>query len=113
MEHFGRCAGYQKTFKNLRFLKVFGGFGWLDGMVEASWRLFWAMLAPRWRCLVDVGAMLRHVGDKMATKSAKMSQHRRQGANPRGFEDFAGAQDGSEHLSMVFHSAPGLGGVAR
>ena len=46
----------------------------------------------------------------MATKSAKMSQHRRQGANPRGFEDFAGAQDGSEHLSMVFHDAPGLGG---
>ena len=26
-EHFGRCIGYQKTFKNLRFLKVFGGFG--------------------------------------------------------------------------------------
>ena len=60
--------------------------------------------------MVDVGAMLRHVGGEMATKSAKMSQHRRQGANPRGFEDFAGAQDGSEHLSMVFHDAPGLGG---
>ena len=54
--------------------------GWLDGVVEASWRLFWAMLAPRCRCLVDVGAMLRHVGDKMATKSAKMRQHRRKRA---------------------------------
>ena len=49
-------------------------------MVEASWRLFWAMLVPRWRCLVDVGAMLRHVGDKMATKSAKMRHHRRKRA---------------------------------
>ena len=56
------------------FLEVLG---WLDGVVEASWRLFWAMLAPRWRCLVDVGAMLRHVGGKMATKSAKMRLHRR------------------------------------
>ena len=54
--------------------------GWLDGVVEASWRLFWAMLAPRWRCLVDVGAMLRHVGGKMATKSAKMRHHRRKRA---------------------------------
>ena len=56
------------------FLEVLG---WLDGVVEASWRLFWAMLAPRWRCLVDVGAMLRHVVGKMGTKSAKMRQHRR------------------------------------
>ena len=54
--------------------------GWLDEVVEASWRLFWAMLAPRWRCFVDVGAMLRHVGDKMATKSAKMRHHRRKRA---------------------------------
>ena len=59
------------------FLEVLG---WLDGVVEASWRLFWAMLAPRWRCLPDVGAMLRHVGGKMATKSAKMRQHRRKRA---------------------------------
>ena len=56
------------------------GLGWLDGFVEASSRLFWAMLAPRWRCLVDVGAMLRHVGGKMATKSAKMRHHRRKRA---------------------------------
>ena len=55
-------------------------FLWLDGVGEASWRLFQAMLAPRWRCLVDVGAMLRHVGGKMATKSAKMRQHRRKRA---------------------------------
>ena len=80
MEHFGRCAGYQKTLKNHWFLKFWEVLGWLDGVVEASWRLFWAMLAPRWRCLVDVGAMLRHVGDKMATKSAKMRQHRRKRA---------------------------------
>ena len=51
------------------------------------------MLAPRWRWVADVGAMLRHVGGKMATKSAKMSQHRRQEANPGGFEGSAGAQD--------------------
>ena len=38
------------------------------------------MLASRWRCLVDVGAMLRHVGSKMATKSAKMRHHRRKRA---------------------------------
>ena len=38
------------------------------------------MLAPRWRWLVDVGAMLRHVGGKMATKIAKMRQHRRKRA---------------------------------
>ena len=38
-EHFGRCAGYEKTLKNLWFFYVFRGFGWLDGMAEASWRL--------------------------------------------------------------------------
>ena len=38
------------------------------------------MSAPRWRCLADVGAMLRHVGDKMATKSGKMRHHRRKRA---------------------------------
>ena len=31
------------------------------------------MLAPRWHFLIDAGAMLRHVGGKIATKSAKMS----------------------------------------
>ena len=64
---------HKKTTCVLMFLEVLG---WLDGVVEASWRLFWAMLAPRWRCLVDVGAMLRHVGGKMAAKSAKMTQYR-------------------------------------
>ena len=59
------------------FLEVLG---WLDGMVGASWRLIWAMLDPRLRFLVDVEAMLRHVGSKMATKSAKMRQHRRKRA---------------------------------
>ena len=52
----------------------------LHGIVEASSRLFWAMLAPRLRCLSDVGAILRHVGDKMATKSAKIRPHRRKRA---------------------------------
>ena len=42
--------------------------------------LFWAMLTPRYFFLVDAGAMLRHVGGKMATKSAKMRQHRRKRA---------------------------------
>ena len=32
------------------------------------------LLAPRWAVLGDLGVMLRHVGSKMATKSAKMSQ---------------------------------------
>jgi len=53
-----------------------------------------AMMAPRWDVLGDFGAMLRHVGGKMATKSARMSQHRRQGPNPRGFEGFAASPDG-------------------
>ena len=44
--------------------------------------------------------MLRHVGGKMATKSAKMSQHRRQGANPRRFEGSAETRDGRHHLSL-------------
>ena len=71
------------------------------------------MLAPRSRFLVDVEAMLCHVGGKMATKSAKMSQHRRQGANPRGFEGSAGTQNGRYHLSGDFCNAKSLGGVAR
>ena len=70
------------------------------------------MLAPRSRFLVDVEAMLCNVGGKMATKSAKMSQHRRQGANPRGFEGSAGTQNGRYHLSCDFSDAPGLGGRA-
>ena len=81
MEHFGRCAGYQKTLKNLRFfLRFLEVLGWLDGVVRASWRLTSAMLTPRWRFMVDVGAMLSHVGSKMATKTAKMRQHRRKKA---------------------------------
>ena len=68
------------------------------------------MLAPRSRFWVDVEAMLCHVGGKMATKSAKMSQHRRQGANPRGFEVSAGTQDGRHHLSLYSSGAFGLVG---
>ena len=47
-----------------------------------------AVLAPRWAPLGDFKVMLRHVGGKMATKSARMSQHRLRGPNPRGFEGF-------------------------
>ena len=66
-----------KNIENLGFYRFLKVLGWLDGMVGASWRLFGAMLAPRWRFLVDVGAMLRHVVGKMATKSAKRRHHRR------------------------------------
>ena len=72
-----------------------------------------AVLAPRWAPLGDFWVMLRHVGGKMATKSARMSQHRRQGANPRGFEGSAGAQDGREHLELGPWFGFWLGGVAR
>ena len=71
------------------------------------------LLAPRSAVLGDLWVMLRHVGGKMATKSAKMSQHRRQEANPRGFEGSAGLPDGRHHLSLAPWGAPGLGGVAR
>ena len=39
-----------------------------------------AVFAPRWTVLGDFEVMLRHVGGQMATKSARMSQHTRQGA---------------------------------
>ena len=54
------------------------------------------LLAPRWAVFGDLWVMLRHVGGKMVTKIARMSQHRRQGANLRGFEGLVGAQDGRE-----------------
>ena len=53
------------------------------------------LLAPRWAVLGGLGVMLRHVGGNMVTKIARMSQHRRQGANPRGFEGSAGALEAS------------------
>ena len=76
------------------------------------------LLAPRSAVLGDLWVMLRHVGGKMATKSAKMSQHRRQEANPRGFEGSAGARDGRHHLELGFCSAgreapPGVGILRR
>ena len=49
----------------------------------------------------DLGLMLRHVGGKVATKSARMSQHRRQGANPRVFELLAGTWEWRDHLMGV------------
>ena len=55
------------------------------------------MLAPSWAVLGDFEVILRHVGGKMATESAKMNQHRRQEANPRGFEGSAGASGREAH----------------
>ena len=72
-----------------------------------------AVLAPRWASLGDFWVILRHVGGKMATKSVRMSQHRRQGANPRGLQGSAGAPDGRGPLEVAPCHAPGLRGVAR
>ena len=49
----------------------------------------------------------------MATESGKMSQHRRQGANPRGFEGSADPLDGRGPSEKVARDAFWLGGVAR
>ena len=72
-----------------------------------------AMLATRWVALGDFWVMLRHISGKMASKSARMSQHMRQGANPRGFEVSAKTQDGREASFGYARSAQQLGGVAR
>ena len=69
-----------------------------------------AVLAPRWAPLDNFWVILRHVGGKMVTKSARMSQHRRQGANPRGFQGSAEARDGRYTLALAPCGAPGLGG---
>ena len=69
-----------------------------------------AMLAPRWAALGDFGVMLRHVGGKMATKSARMSQHRRQGPNPRGFEGLAARPYGRAPAGRVGRAGFWLGG---
>ena len=53
------------------------------------------MVIRSWVVLACFGAKLRHVGGKMATESGKMNQHRRQGANPRGFAG-AGWRPGRE-----------------
>ena len=68
-----------------------------------------AVLTPRWAPLGDFGVMLRHVGGKMATKSARMSQHRRQGPNPRGFEGFTDGPDGREPAGRMGRDAFWLG----
>ena len=45
-EHFGTWVEYQKTLKNLWFFFMFFGvLASLDGVVEASWAMSWAMLA--------------------------------------------------------------------
>ena len=54
-------------------------------LVEASWALFATMLPTRSDFFRNFGVMLRHVGAKMATKSAKMNQHRRK-SGPRSMQ---------------------------
>ena len=76
----------------------FEGLGVQYGSKIEEKSLKMGLLAPRWAVLDDLGVMLRHVGGKMVTKIARMSQHRRQGANPRGFEGSAGAQNGRERM---------------
>ena len=46
----------------------------------------------------------------MATNSARMSQHKRQGPNPRGFEGFTDSPDGREAAAGVGRGAFWLGG---
>ena len=82
--------------KNLQKPLVFEGFlkVWRSSMARKSKKI-----RLRWRywlqdLLGDFRVMLRHVGGKMATKSARMSQHKRQGPNPPGFEGFAASPDG-------------------
>ena len=72
-----------------------------------------AVLAPRWAPLGDFWVILSHVGGKMATKSARMSQHWRQRPNPRGFEGFTDGPDGREPAGSPGRNAFWLGGVAR
>ena len=84
----------RKTLKNLRFLKVFSSWEVQQGPKIKENSIKMAMLAPRWAPLGDFRVMLRHVGGKVATKTAKMSQHKRQRPNPRGFEGFTDGPDG-------------------
>ena len=55
--------------------------------------------------LGHVGAKMANEIGKMAIKSARMSQHRCQGANPRGFEGLAGAHDGREDPELGVYIA--------
>ena len=77
LPHGSDSKNSKKTSYFTRFFAILGGSG---GFVEASWALVLAMLAPRSHLGAYFGGMLRHVGAKMATKSAKMSQHRRKSA---------------------------------
>ena len=85
---------------------------WVDGTSAQREpnSLKMTMLAPRWAVLNDFGVILRHVGGKMVTKSARMSQHRRQGPNPRGFEGFAASPHGRAPAGSPGHGVFWLGG---
>jgi len=78
LPHGSDSKNSKKTSYFTRFFAILGGSG---GFVEASWALVLAMLAPRSHLGAYFGGMLRHVGAKVATKSAKMSQEAQE---PRG-----------------------------
>ena len=89
---------------------MFEGLGVQYGQKIEENSLKMAVLAPRWAHLGDFRVILRHVGGKMAIKSARMSQHRRQGPNPRGFEGFGAAPDGRGPAGRVGRKGFWLGG---
>ena len=99
--------------KWVKFWKFFEGFGVQYGPKIEENSLKMAVLAPRWAPLGDFWVILLHVGGKMATKSARMSQHRHQRPNPRGFERFTDGPDGREPAAGVGRVGFWLGGVAR
>ena len=43
-DHFVAYAAFQKTLKPLVFMCFFDVWGGLDGVLEACWKVFWAML---------------------------------------------------------------------
>ena len=62
--HLGKQAENQKTLKT-KFFRDSGGPG----------EQFWINLALCWAMLDHLGAILEQLGDKVAAKSANMSQH--------------------------------------
>ena len=62
------------------------------------------MLAPRSHFGAHFGGMLRHVGAKMAAKSAKMNQHRRK-SGPRSMREAQGLRDEEVSGSLIIVKA--------
>ena len=88
------CISKTLEKKHNLFGRFFSRFGFPNRTKIEQTSIKMVMLAPRWVVLGGFGVMLHHFGNKIGTRSARMSQHRRQGANPRGFEDLDKAQDG-------------------